>query len=106
MAAKAYRLIYDSEFVPQLRHIERKYHSVIRDAIENSLISEPDRQNRNRKPLIRPTDWGARWELRCGQNNEFRVFYSVYPEQNEVHILAVGRKVRDRLYLYGKEVKL
>lgn len=36
----------------------------------------------------------------------FRVFYSVFPETSEVHILAVGIKVRDRLFISGKEVKL
>ena len=106
MTTNAYRLIYDTEFVPQLGYIERKYHSAIRTAIENSLLFEPDRQNRNRKPLVRPTAWGARWELRCGENNEFRVFYSVFPDQNEVHILAVGKKVREQLYIGGKEVEL
>jgi mRNA-degrading endonuclease RelE of RelBE toxin-antitoxin system len=106
MKTKAYRLVYDTEFIPQLKYIERKYHSVIKAAIENNLIYEPDKQSRNRKLLKRPAEWGARWELRCGDDNEFRVFYSVYPNPNEVHILAVGIKVRDQLYISGKEVKL
>jgi mRNA-degrading endonuclease RelE of RelBE toxin-antitoxin system len=106
MKTKAYRLDYDPEFVPQLKFIERKYHSAIKEAIEDNLQYEPDRQNRNRKPLTRPTTWGARWELRCGNNNEFRVFYSIYPQPGEVHILAVGIKIREQLYIGGKEVEL
>jgi mRNA-degrading endonuclease RelE of RelBE toxin-antitoxin system len=106
MKTKTYRLAYDTEFIAQLKYIERKYHSVVKAAIENSLLNEPDKQSRNRKLLKRPAEWGARWELRCGENNEFRVFYSVYPDQNEVHILAVGIKVREQLYIYGKEVEL
>ena len=106
MRAKAFRLIYDTEFIPQLSFIERKYHSVIKAAIEESLRYEPDKQDRKRKPLSRPAEWGARWELRCGKSNEFRVFYSIYPDQVEVHILAVGIKVRDRLFIYGKEVEV
>jgi mRNA-degrading endonuclease RelE of RelBE toxin-antitoxin system len=106
MKTKAYRLVYDTEFIAQLKYIERKYHSVIKAAIENGLHNEPDKQNRNRKLLRRPAEWGARWELRCGDDNEFRVFYSVYSDQNEVHILAVGIKVREQLYIYGKEVEL
>jgi hypothetical protein len=51
-------------------------------------------------------NWGARWELRCGDDNEFRVFYSINPRQREVYILAVGIKIRERLYIGGKEVEL
>jgi mRNA-degrading endonuclease RelE of RelBE toxin-antitoxin system len=103
---KAYRLVYDTEFIPRLKFIERKYHSTIKEAIEDNLLYEPDRQSRNRKPLSRPTTWGARWELRCGDDNEFRIFYSVYPQLGEVHILAVGIKIRERLLIGGKEVEL
>jgi hypothetical protein len=56
--------------------------------------------------LTRETEFGARWELRFGDDNELRVFYSVYPEEAEVHILAIGIKVRECLYIGGKEVKL
>jgi hypothetical protein len=41
-----------------------------------------------------------------GDHNEFRVFYSVYPESLRVHILAIGVKIRDRLLIGGKAVKL
>ena len=106
MKTKPYRLIYDAEFIPLLRFIERKYHSVIKEAIQGHLVYTPDKKTKNRKPLTRPASWGARWELRCGDDNEFRVFYSVYPNQNEVHILAVGIKIRERLYIGEKEVEL
>lgn len=106
MKTNAYRLVYDTEFISQLKYIERRYHSVIRASIENNLIYEPDKQNRSREQLKRAVEWGARWELRCGEENEYRVFYSVYPNQSEVHILAVGIKVRERLYISGKEVEL
>lgn len=106
MPEKRFRLIYDTEFVTQIRSIERKYHSLIRETIEQQLIFEPDVEIRNRKQLVRATTFGARWELRFGANNELRLFYSVYPEQAEVHILAIGIKIRERLYIGGKEVKL
>jgi hypothetical protein len=106
MPAKRFRLVYDTEFVPQLKFIERKYHSLVRTTIEQQLVFEPDNESRNRKTLTRETDFGARWELRFGDRNEFRVFYSVYPKQGEVHILAIGIKIRERLYISGKEVKL
>jgi hypothetical protein len=34
-----------------------------------------------------------------------RIFYSIYPEKAEVHVLAIGIKIRERLYVSGKEVK-
>jgi hypothetical protein len=104
--AHAYHFVYDSEFYMQLRFIEQKYHSVIRRAIEDNLLFEPDKQGLNRKPLSRTGIQGSRWELRCGDNNEFRIFYSIYSKDNEVHILAVGIKTREKLFIGGKEVEL
>ena len=69
-------------------------------------IDKNNVETRNRKILTRAADFGARWELRFGNNNQFRVFYSVYPEKAEVHILAVGIKVREHLYIEGKEVHI
>jgi hypothetical protein len=106
MANQRFHLIYDTEFVAQMRFIERKYHSLIRTTIEQQLIFEPNVETRNRKVLTRESDFGARWELRFGDNNQLRVFYSVYPQKAEVHILAIGIKIRERLYIGGKEVKL
>lgn len=106
MTDKRFRLVYDTEFVIQIRSIERKYHSLIRETIEQQLVYEPDVETHNRKQLVRMTTFGARWELRFGVNNELRLFYSVFPEKPEVHILAIGIKIRERLYIGGKEVKL
>ena len=79
---------------------------MIRTAIEQQLVFEPDIETHNRKPLTRETEFGARWELRFGEKNELRVFYSVYPQKAEVHILAVGIKIRERLRIRRKVVKL
>ena len=106
MTSKRFELIYDTAFVAQMRFVERKYHTFIRATIEQQLVFEPDVETRNRKILTRAADFGARWELRFGNNNQFRVFYSVYPEKAEVHILAVGIKVREHLYIEGKEVHI
>jgi mRNA-degrading endonuclease RelE of RelBE toxin-antitoxin system len=106
MDTQRYQLVYDIEFVSQIKMIERKHHSFIRQTIEEQLAYTPDLQTRNRQPLDPPAMFGARWELRFGDHNEYRVFYSVYPENRRVHILAIGLKVRDRLLIGGKEVKL
>jgi hypothetical protein len=106
MVDKRFRLVYDAEFIAQMRFIERNYHSLIREIIEQQLVFEPDIETRNRKELVRETTFGARWEIRFGTNSELRLFYSVYTDKVEVHILAIGVKIRERLYIGGKEVKL
>lgn len=89
-----------------LRTIDRKYYSLIRSTIENNLQYEPDIETTNRKPLKRQVAFEAEWELRCGPDNRFRVFYDIDITSHEVHILAIGEKERDRLVIGGKEVKL
>ncbi|MHC1782475.1 MAG: addiction module toxin RelE [Anaerolineaceae bacterium] len=106
MTGKRFRFVYDTLFVNQMLSIDSKYYSQIRETIEQQLEFDPDTETRNRKQLVRATTFGARWELRFGTNNELRLFYSVYPHKAEVHILAIGIKIRERLYIGGKEVKL
>jgi mRNA-degrading endonuclease RelE of RelBE toxin-antitoxin system len=101
-----FALIYDPAVAGHLDAIEAKYHSLIRTTIEEQLQFEPETAARNRKPLLRPMDLGARWELRLGPQNRFRVFYRVETDQREVYILAIGVKERERLVIGGKEVKL
>ena len=50
-----------------------------------------------------PGPFGATWELRCGPDNRFRVFYEVASDAQEVRILAIGVKDRNRLSVGGKE---
>ena len=71
---------YAREVKRHLRHVDAKYHCLIEAAIELQLVFEPDVETRNRKPLKRPTSFGADWELRCGADNRFRVFYQVNAE--------------------------
>ncbi len=98
-------LIYDPEVAGHLAAIEPKYHSLIRGAIEEQLRFEPETATRNRKPLQRPIDLGARWELRLGLDNRFRVFYRVDAGW-QVRILAIAVKEGNRLFVAGKEVEL
>lgn len=103
---RPYLLIYDSEIPRQLRTIEHKYHSFIRETIEAQLTYEPDVETTNRKPLERPVTFAARWELRFGPANRFRVYYRIEKEAYEVDILAVGIKIRDAVYIGGEEYEL
>jgi hypothetical protein len=107
MARKpAFTLIYDPLIAEHLAAIEAKYHSLIRATIEEQLQFEPETTTGNRKPLERPIALGARWELRLGPDNRFRVFYRVDAEQRHVRILAIAMKERNRLFMGDKEVKL
>ena len=96
-------LVYADELKGHLRSIETKYHSAIQSEIETQLLHEPDVETRNRKPLKRPISFGADWELRLGPDNRFRVFYQVDAERQEVRILAIGVKDRNRLLIGGEE---
>jgi len=99
-----FTLAYALAFEAHLDAIDAKYHTLIQTTIEEQLRFEPETKTQNRKPLQRPLGWGARWELRLGPNNCFRVFYRVEAAEHRVRILAVGVKDRNRLLVGGKEV--
>jgi mRNA-degrading endonuclease RelE of RelBE toxin-antitoxin system len=101
-----YTLMYAPITKSHLKTIDRKYYSLIKTAIESSLQHEPDSETINRKPLKRQVDFDAEWELRFGPDNRFRVFYDIDMKAHEVHILAIGEKQRDRIFIGGKEIKL
>ena len=99
-------LTYDQEAARHLSGIEAKYHSLIRDTIEEQLSFEPQNATRNRKQLKETTSFGANWELRLGPGNRLRVFYWVDEEARQVQVLAIGVKERNRLFIAGKETVL
>ena len=103
---KRFNLIYAPITKMHLKAIERKYYSLIRTSIENELQFEPEVETRNRKPLKRPIMFEAECELRFGPDNKFRVFYDINIESHEVHILAIGVKEGNRLFIGGEEVKI
>lgn len=100
-----YRLIYDPEFVDHWKWIEAKYRTEVREAIEKQLAFDANVETRNRKPLKRPMPFDAHWELRCGPNNRFRVFYSIDDENGVVLIVAIGEKVREQIRIAGREIE-
>ena len=103
---KPFELIYDAEVRKHIAKIERKYHSLIRRTIEKMLTYYPETETRNRKPLLRPSAFGTAWELRFGADNRFRVFYRTNRENRQVYILAIGVKVKNRLFVGGEEFEL
>jgi hypothetical protein len=101
-----FRFVYDRDVLDHLRAIDRKHHRTVRDAIETKLGHEPMTESRDRKPLSRPSALGDAWELRCGTDNRFRVFYRADTKASEVRILALGEKRGSCLYLGSKEFEL
>ena len=97
-----FSIIYAPLVREHLRSIDRKYYALIRKVIETQLQFEPDAETRNRKPLKRHMMLGAEWELRFGPGNCFRVFYEIDRKRAEVHILAIGVKKGNRLWI-GRE---
>ena len=101
---------FELEYAPMVRShlqaIDPKYYSLIRETLEQQLQFEPDVKTQNRKPLKRPVDFGAQWELRLGLDNRFRVFYKVNHELKRVTVLAIGEKRGDRLIIGGEGVRL
>src|SRR5947207_15358538 len=89
--------------IEHLDLIESKYHGLLRRTIKEQLTYTPTEETRNRKPLDQPAPFGASWELRCGPDNRFRVFYEVDSAAQQVQVLAVGVKDRNRLLIGGEE---
>ena len=101
-----YSLVFAPETINHLEVIERKYHRLIQKAIDEQLSYTPQKETRNRRPLDRPAEMGATWELRCGPQNRFRIFYEVDTSESAIWILAIGVKEGNRLLVGGEEVEL
>ena len=106
--AKRFRftLSFAPEAIEHLAAIESKYHGLLRRTIKEQLTYTPTEETRNRKPLDQPAPFEASWELRCGPDNCFRIFYDVDLRTREVHVLAVGVKDRSQLLIGGEEYEL
>jgi mRNA-degrading endonuclease RelE of RelBE toxin-antitoxin system len=73
----------------------------LRDAIASQLCHEPTVPTRHRKKL--QSNPIATWELRVG---DWRVLYDVEEDMGEVKIMAIGRKVHNKLIIREQEYEL
>ena len=106
MASKPpFRLIYHPNFVNHLKEVDAKHRGELRAAIEQQLTFDANVETRNRKLLKQPLPIDARWELRCGPNNRYRVFYSVDESERSVSIVDLGEKVREKIKIAGEELR-
>src|SRR5438094_9576893 len=102
-ARRKFALVFAPETVEHMDGIDVKYHLLIERTIDQQLQYTPEKATRNRKPLSEPGPYGATWELRCGPQNKFRVFYEVNAATWNVQVLAIGVKEREKLFIGGKE---
>lgn len=102
----AFTLLFAPEVVGHLDVVERKYHRLIQDAINEQLRYNPGQATRNRKLLEQPAPFGATWELSFGPGNRFRAFYEVNRDARVVRVLAIGAKAGERLMIGGEEFEL
>jgi hypothetical protein len=100
---RKFDLVFAPETLDHLDAIERKYHGLIQRTTDQQLRSTPLKETRNRKPLSEAGPLGATWELRFGPQNRFRVFFDVDSPAWEVHVLAIGVKERNRLFIGGED---
>src|SRR5438128_4778951 len=98
-----FTLSFAPQAVEHMDQIASKYHGLLRRTINEQLTYTPTKETRNRKPLDQPAPFGASWELRCGPDNRFRVFYDVDAAEEVVQVLAIGVKDRNRLLIAGEE---
>src|SRR5438445_11570291 len=98
-----FALSFAPQAIEHLDLIESKHHGLLRRTINQQLTFTPTEETRNRKPLDQPAPFEASWELRCGPENRFRVFYDVDFASQVVWVLAVGVKDRNRLLIGGEE---
>ncbi|MBX7233906.1 MAG: hypothetical protein K1X65_05930 [Caldilineales bacterium] len=101
-----FEVIFDELVLAHFAVIERKDHALILDTIAQQLVYEPNLQTRNRKPLRIPNSLNATWELRCGMNNRYRLFYDIDLDNRLVILLAVGRKQGNRLMVGKEEIEV
>jgi plasmid stabilization system protein ParE len=106
VAHQPFKIIYAPQTKSHLKAIERKNYTLIRNTIDAQWRFEPLIETKNRKPLSRPVEFEANWELRFGPDNRFRVFYEVSETDREVRIIALGVKRRNKVFIGGQEVEL
>ena len=96
---------YEIEFSPDAEHhlraLSKTEQQTVLDEADRQLTHEPTRPTRKRKRLR--ANLLADWELRIGN---LRVYYVVRESPPLVSIIAVGKKIRNRVFIGGIEVEL
>jgi mRNA-degrading endonuclease RelE of RelBE toxin-antitoxin system len=97
----AFTLIYTPRARDHLKKLRKGDQQTIVDTTEEQLAHQPGVPTKKRKRL--QENPLAPWELRIG---DFRVFYDIHEEEEQVLVVAVDRKERDKLFIGGEEIHL
>jgi mRNA-degrading endonuclease RelE of RelBE toxin-antitoxin system len=101
-----YSIRFSGKVNGHLRHLAARQRAMVFDAIERQLTHEPAIRTRHRKRMQEGREgFVAPWELRVG---DLRVYYDVEAGAEDagvVVIQAVGIKIRNRLFIEGREIK-
>jgi len=92
---------FTPEASDDLQELRKFDQTLILDALDVQLVHQPGDETRKRKKL-RPNQL-AEWELRI---DNFRVFYDIMTDANQVKIVAIGEKRGNKLYIRGQEYEL
>jgi len=103
---KKWTVTFDEKVVEHTKDFQLSQLRLLRHEIHVQLSFQPDVETQQRKPLSRPNVFGEAWELRCGPENKFRVFYRMSSAVKHVKILAIGVKLKGILYIGDKEIEL
>ncbi len=101
-----YGIRYTVTALEHLRDLSARDRTTLVDAVDDQLRHQPDVPTRRRKRMR--NNPVAPWELRVG---DYRVFYDVVLEAEEagkpeVVVLAIGLKIRNRVWIGGEEHEL
>jgi mRNA-degrading endonuclease RelE of RelBE toxin-antitoxin system len=97
-----FRVEYSPDAEEHLRSLTARQRAMVFDAVDRQLAHQPNLETRNRKPM-RPNPI-APWELRVGN---LRVYYDIEDESESlVTVLAVGKKLRNRVVIGDEELDL
>jgi mRNA-degrading endonuclease RelE of RelBE toxin-antitoxin system len=97
-----YRIEVSPEAGDHIARLSARDRAIVLDAIGAHLAQEPTRLARNRKPM-RPNPV-AQYRLRVGR---LRVYYDIEETPRQLVIVkAVGIKIRERVYVGGREIEL
>lgn len=98
----SYRIEYSGDAEEHMKELTARRQSIVLKTVDEQLINQPNVETMNRKPM-RPNPI-APWELRIG---DIRVYYDIIEQpQKLVNILAVGTKVRNKVYIGKEEIEL
>lgn len=98
----AYIIEFAESVKEHMRYLSAFERALMLDSVDEQLTCEPLVETRNRKQL-RPNPL-APWELRV---DDLRAYYDVTADApGVVQVLAVGRKIGNRVMIAGREVRL